>query len=69
MFFNEAKQMLRTYLSLRPRSPENSKKVFSRQGQLRTGAQPDAFQRAVIVFTIVLAIVACTALILAKAPY
>ena len=30
MFFHEAKQILRKFLLLRPRSLDNSKKVFSR---------------------------------------
>ena len=57
MFFHEAKQILRKFLLLRPRSLNSSKKgLFTLQSlrQLRAGAELDAFQRAVIVFTIVL---------------
>ena len=57
MFHLKGKQILRTFLLSRPRRPKNFKIglfTFCFQRQQRAGAQVDAFQRAVIVFTIVL---------------
>ena len=56
MFLHEAKQIPRKFLLLRPRSHDNSNKSSFHVLILATtcGAHPDAFQRAVIVFTFVL---------------
>ena len=57
MFLHEAKQIVRKFLLLRPRTLDNSiKKVFSRCNFSENSMQVllDSFQRAVIVFTIVL---------------
>ena len=56
MFLYKVKQILRNALLFRPRSLDNSKRLFTLQfsRQLLAGAQFDAFQRAVTISSIVL---------------
>ena len=61
-FFLKLNKYWESFLLLRPRSLENSKKglfTFWLQRKLCAGAELDAFQRAVIVFTIVLCSQCC----------
>ena len=67
MFLHEAKQILRTFLLLRPCSPENSKKAFSRSKFWENSVQvlssiPSNLQLFLLVFAVGVAVACLVAL-------
>ena len=70
MFLHEAKQIPRTYLLLRPCSPKNSKKVFSRSNFSDNSVQvPSSIHSNVQLLYLLLFLDVGVAVLVAKGPY